>query len=495
MTTEPPGSQPPGLDQVPPGRPAPGPAAGVDAGNPAFVAVRLGLLGVIATHALAPPRPPDGVWGVVGVLAFRPSVRLVLLAACALLLIPQVARATLAWGRRVRPSLTRHLSSVPVAVWILLLVATGWLLRCQIPYGDAQGIPDSIQAGQTINHKEPLDRLVTSLVYRVGHRLVEWDATTAIALVNTAVGGLYWLGLWWFVWRRRIAHPAPPWVAAGLLATTGATQLLFGYVESYTFMTVGLLVTLFLCIEAVEDPRRPIWPAALAYGLTFASHLAAAWLAPALVTTWALRHRGAMRRDQTPPGAMRRAFVEAGTGFAIAAAPIVLLAVGMLLSGVGLRDFSFANFGGGDGSMFVPLRAVTTRFERYTLLSGAHLAAFGNQLLLVAPVGVTVALLGWVGRRRRPDAPGWVLEAAAAGSVAYAFVFNPDMMVYFPDLGPMAEWDLLSLPALPLTFLGLWWLRPALEGDDRWSEVALPAVAVSLLHCVGWLLFNTRVQL
>jgi hypothetical protein len=432
---------------------------------------------------------------VVGVLAFRPSVRLVLLAMCALLLIPRVARATLAWGRRVRPSLTRHLSGVPVAVWILLLVATGWLLRCQIPYGDAQGIPDSIQAGQTINHKEPLDRLVTSFVYRVGHRLVEWDATTAIALVNTAVGGLFWLGLWWFVWRRRIAHPAPPWVAAGLLATTGATQLLFGYVESYTFMTVGLLATLFLCLEAVQDPRRPIWPAALAYGLTFASHLAAAWLAPALVATWALRHRGAMKRGQPAPGAARRAIVEAGTGFAIASAPIALVAVGMVLAGVGLSDFSLATFGGGDGSMFVPLSTATTRFERFTLLSSDHLAAFGNQLLLVAPVGTLVALVGWIGRRRRPDAPALVLVAAAAGSVAYAFVFNPDLMVYFPELGPMAEWDLLSLPAVPLAFLGLWWLRPALQGDDRWSEVALPAVAVSLLHCVGWLLFNARVQI
>lgn len=475
--------------------PASGPAAGADAASSAFIAIRLGLLVLIAIHAFAPPRPPHGVWGVVAVLAFRPSVRFVLLAACALLLIPQVARATLAWGGRARALVARHLSGVPVAVWVLLLVATGWLFRCQIQYGDAQGIPDSIQAGQTINHKEPLDRLVTSFVYRVGHRLVEWDAATAVAVVNTAVGGLFWLGLWWFVWRRRIAHPAPPWVAAGLLATTGATQLLFGYVESYTFMTVGLLATLGLCIEAVQDPRRPIWPAALAYGLTFASHLAAAWLAPALVMTWALRHRRAMRRDQPAPGVMRWAIVEAGTGFAVASAPIALLGVGMLVSGVGLQDFSFANFGGGDSSMFVPLSTIATRFERYTLLSSAHLAAFGNQLLLVAPVGTLVAMVGWIGRRRRLDASGWVLVAAAAGPVVYAFLFNPDLMVYFPELGPMAEWDLLSLPAVPLAFLGVWWLRPAWEGDDRWSEIALPAVAISLLHCVGWLLFNARVQI
>jgi hypothetical protein len=47
--------------------------------------VMVGLLAVLATSVLADVRPPDGVWGLVGLLAFRPVVRVALVVLAALL--------------------------------------------------------------------------------------------------------------------------------------------------------------------------------------------------------------------------------------------------------------------------------------------------------------------------------------------------------------------------------------------------------------------------
>lgn len=482
------------------GGPCPGnPAAQSDrdlrGAEPSTWPLRAGLAALILLHWFAPRTPPDGVWGVVGVLSLSPWLRHLALALCSVLLVPAVARAALGLIRRIRHQSTLQLGGVPVAVWIVLLVTVGWLFRCQIPYGDADGIPNLIQGGQWINHKEPLDRLLVSFVYRLGFHLIKWDAVTAVAIVNTAVSGLFWLGLWRFVWRRGTLHPLPSLVAAGLLASTGVTQLLFGYVESYTLLTVGCLWTLFGSLEAVQDSRRPIWPVALAFGLTFSCHLAAAWMAPALVVVWASRHRCAFARSMSRAHLRVAALREALVGFFVASAPIVFLAAVMLLGGVGLGDFSFAHFGGGDGVMFVPLRVLSTPFEVYTMFSAAHLAAFFNQILLIGPVGVVLALFACSSSSCPPNTGDRVLLAASVGPVVYAFVFNPDLMVYFPELGPMTEWDLLSLPALPLTFLGVWRLRALYLRGDKGSEVALPAVLLSAFHCITWLLFNARIHL
>lgn len=455
--------------------------------------IRLGLLFLVALHAFASPYPPDGTWGVVGVLGFRPVLRFVLLVGCGILLIPAVARVVLAWGRLFWARAGRHIAAVPLWVWVLLLLSLGWLFRCQIPYGDAQEMADEIQRGQLINYKQPLDRLITSLLYRSGYGLFGWDAATAIAIINTAVGAFFWLGLWRFVWRRKVFADTPGWIVIGLLGTTGVTQLLFGYVENYTLLTVGCLWTLMLCLDSLRHREHPIWPAALAYGLTFASHLAAAWLAPALITTWAWRQKTEVGTWWKNTVLRRKAIREALVGFIVAAMPIVLIGAGMLYFGKGLQDFSFTTFGGGDGVMFVPLTKLSTPYERFTMLSVPHLKAVLNQLLLVAPVGAVFALLGWTLRRYKgPRAePGfWVLFAGMIGPVIYAFIFNPDLMVFFPDLGPMAEWDLLCLEAIPITLFGVWWLKSADDNPGGVSELALPALAISGFHLVGWLLFN-----
>jgi len=451
--------------------------------------VMVGLLAVLATSVLADVRPPDGVWGLAGMQAFSPAVRALLVVLAALLAVPPVARV-LARGLRGPAARWREATRrVPAVVWIAGLVTVAWLLRSRRLYGDGAQTVELLERGQWINHKEPLDRFLAALVYRAGHAVTGWDAGTAIAVVSTLAGVVFWLAV------HRLAHRRPLPGATGLhvwllLGATGASALFFGHVENYAWLTAGTLWTLVMCLEAVTEPARPLWPAALAFGLTLATHLSAIWLAPALVVAWTSR---AVRAHQSS----RTSLVEAVSGIALAVAPLAAVAVCMLAGGTGWGGFSAANFGGGDGSLFVPLRLAASPFERSTLLSAAHLRDVGNELLLIAPAGALLALVGWLGRRadgRRTDAGTWVLLAASVGTLAYAFLFNPDMAVFHPRLGALAEWDLFAFAALPVTLLGVWWLRTAMDAGEERDALVLATGTTALLLAAAWVLFNARLQ-
>jgi hypothetical protein len=452
--------------------------------------VAAGLVAALATSVLVNLRPPDGVWGLSGMLAFSPVVRIALVVLAALLALPPVSRWLV---RRLRGPAARWREAtrgVPAGVWIAGLVALAWLLRSRRMYGDGAQTVELLERGQWINHKEPLDRLFTALVYRAGHTVTGWDAGTAVALVSTLAGVAFWLAVLRLA-RRRPLPGAGEWPIWLLLGATGATALFFGHVENYAWLTAGTLWTLVLALEAVTEPVRPLWPAALAFGLTFATHLSAIWLAPALVVAWAAR--AAQRRARWRP-----TLLEALSGTAVAVAPFAVVAAGMLIGGAGWGGFSAANFGGGDASLFVPLRATASPLERVTLLSAAHLEDFGNQLLLIAPVGALLALVGWLGRRRdgrRTDAGTWVLLAASIGTLIYAFLFNPDMAVFHLGLGALAEWDLFAFAAVPVTLFGLWWLRTAMDEGEERDALVSAAGATALLLAGAWVLFNAGVRL
>jgi hypothetical protein len=456
--------------------------------------VRAALLAVLAADLLLDPRPPDGAWGAIGVLAFSPPLRWALLASAAVLALPVVSRRVV---RSLRPLASRvrgALGGVPGWAWIALLVAVAWLLRSRAVNGDGPATIGLIESGELINFKEPLDRLVSALVYRGGFALTGWDAGTAIALVSTLAGALYWSAIWRLA-RSRPVSGSGGWVVWALLGTTGATQLFFGHVENYSLLTAGTLWTIVLALEAATDVARPIWPAALAFGTTFACHLSAVWLAPGMVALWRVRVRA---RGGAGRVRARAAVREAALGAVLSALPFVLVALGMLAAGFGLSGFSVGTFGGGDGKLFVPLLRVSTPFERFTMFSAAHLAAFANELLLVAPVGAILALVGPLGARRSrstTDSGTWPLVAFAAGTIAYAFTFNPDMMVANPALGVFNEWDLFAFEAVPITLLGIWWLRTAFPAGERRDALVLSAAVVAGVQTAGFLLLNAGIHL
>jgi len=459
-------------------------------------AVAIGLWLVLALHVFGDPRPPSGMWGVVGILALAPPTRFALIAIAAVLVLPPVGRrCAAAWLPPLRRAVSR-LTVVPPWIWIGLLVGIAWTLRSRTLYGDAEIIIHELNRGQLIYYKEPLDRLIVALVFRGLHALFGVDARFAIALVNTSAGALFW-GAMVRLARLRPLGPGAGWAVWLLVGTTGTIETFFGNIEKRALLAAGAAWVLVLAIETVLDRRRSMAPAAGALGLTFAVHLSAVWVVPSLVCAWYARHRHVLRRPR-PPGALKAAVREAARGLELSLLPFTLVAFGMVLAGMSLAGFSPETFGGADGKMFVPMFTITTAYERFTMFSGAHLAAFANEMLLLAPVGLVLiiaATAACVWRRRYMDNAGRVVLAASIATVIYAFTFNPDMMVANPMFGTLNEWDLFSLAGVPLSLTGLWSLRMATDPGPTRDGALLSASVVSLVHVVPWILLNAGVRL
>jgi hypothetical protein len=457
--------------------------------------VAAGLWAIIAVHALANPRPPDHTWGIVGMLILRPVTRWVLLTLVALLVAPPVARWMVRRTRNGLPRIAASLAGVPAWLWIALLVAVAWLLRSRALYGDAELLADCLTQGQWTYYKEPLGFFAIAVLYRTAHALADADAATSIAIASTLAGAVYWAAVARLA-RSRPLGPGYGWVVWLLLGTTGSVATYFGLIEKRGLLVAGALWTLVLLLEAALDRRRSLQAAAAVLGLTLATHLAAVWLAPAALAAWFVRHREAL----SPPNRWRHAreaWQEALRCAWLSLLPLAVAAAVMAIGGMPLSGFSLQTMGGGDSGMFVPLFRVDNEFERFTMFSRAHLEAVGNELLLLAPVGLVLAALLPLARPRigpRRDGGSWVLAAAGLGFGLFVFLYNPDMMVADPRLGVLNDWDLFSVAGPPFTLLGLWALRTATEPGEERDALCLSACAVSLLHVLPWLLLNAGIR-
>ena len=457
---------------TPPGQPDP-----TSHDSPRARLLHLGAAIALATLSLtallADVAPPEGCWGFVGHLILPWPLRTAGAALVLLLLAPGLSARASALVERAAARVTAL--PVPAAAWIGAAMALAWLLRSQILYGDGPQTIQIIPEGDWINRKEPLDRLLTWSTWRASSAWLGWDARRAVALVSVLAGGLYLAAAArWF--RRLDPTDGRAW-ALLMLLTAGYVPLFFGHVENYSLLAAGTLWMLTLAWEAVHDPARPLWPVGLAAGLTFATHLSAAWLftVPVVVLVSRLRDRG-----QVPWRAV-------GLGVAVGLVPVALAAALVWVRFSSLSGVTLTHFGGGDGSLFVPLFEASSVFERYTLFAPAHLWDVLNEYLLIAPAALACLPLLLLQPRGRE---AWLLGAAAAGVFAYAFLFNADMWIANPAFGALNEWDLFSVAGVPLTAwcaLCLARLRPT-----RGLDLRAAVLVFALLHVVSFTLFNAR---
>jgi len=151
--------------------------------------------------------------------------------------------------------------------------------------------------------------------------------------------------------------------------------------------------------------------------------------------------------------------------------------------------------GGGDARPFVPLWAISTRWEHYTMFSWLHLRDFLQQQLLVAPVVLPSLLLvliatlaTWYTKSKLDDAqPSAVLRfllLAAFGYLLFTWVWNP-------DYGGQRDWDLFSLAAIPTSLLLAATLTKRFS-DQRYLQAGtIPLLMLQWLHLAAWVYQNT----
>jgi hypothetical protein len=274
-------------------------------------------------------------------------------------------------------------------------------------------------------------------------------------------------------------------VLAGLVLTTGSMQLFFGYVENYTIISVGLLITLFLAWYALQGKIAPVWPV-LALSMTNGFHPSTVFLWPGMLfLAWACRQR----RYVSLSGALLQTIL-----------PPLLVGGGGVLALMEYGDHGLSSLlgddrpGGGDGIWFVPLFEATNEWQHYTMFSWAHLLDWLNEHFLISPFGLPLIVLTLLTARRfkltlfhRPaDKDYAVFLGVTTGSyLLLTWLWNP-------DYGGWKDWDLFAPSAFVYTLLGGYLLVRVLITPARLKEGSLFVITVSLLHTAAWIFTNTH---
>jgi hypothetical protein len=362
----------------------------------------------------------------------------------------------------------------------LLAAIPFYLFRIQhLRWGDAYILAHAIphpDVRLTYVWQAPLDVFLHAQAWRLGHAWFGWpDPLPVYALLSVAAGVVFvWtlLGLADWLGGARAARV----LVIGLVLTLGTMQLFFGYVENYTFMTLGVLVYLWLALRAVRGEIGLAWPAS-ALALTHAFHPSTLVLAPSLLYVAWLTARS--------KGQPARTLLALVVPYALTLAGLLAL---MTTGGHGLSALLGADFpGGGDRRWFVPLCQATTRWERYTMFSLAHLVDVVNQQLLVAPMiwpalglGLAVARRRWPGR----DPALRVLALAAGFYLLLALTWNP-------DYGGQRDWDLFAPAAVPAALLLAYALPRLLPEPEALRCAAWALIPPQAFYLAAWIYQNT----
>lgn len=415
--------------------------------------LRIGLLALVAVHALAVWVWPGRLWGASQLAVWPAAVGLVVFvaAALAILLAPRPTWTGAAWPFPARRGALLAALAAGAIFWLCRegshFFGDGYLLI------RSRGMSTSVL-------RAPV--LVRSIVWIV--RTLEVDAgvrmETALASVSVVAGMLaVYLGLRWCAAldpRREVR-----WMLAVLFGTAGAMQLFFGHVEYYAGLVPAVLGYLLIATHALHG-RAPSWCTWAAFALLPTVHLSALGLAPAqawlAVVAWRRgEHRGTLL----------------GAALAVLAVVVVLRVFG---SGA---ERLAAESAGGFKQYMQPFFDRTSSRHAFGFMSQGHGLALFNDLLLVAPLALAALPAALAGRRA--GVLGAFLGFGALGCLGLDVVFNR-------EVGPYRDWNILA----PYAFVYLGWTGVALA-----HATAVPIatqtrllLAAGLMHCVPWIATN-----
>lgn len=373
--------------------------------------------------------------------------------------------------------------------YVVAMLALSWLLRSHATYGDGDSTVSLLMRGEIINWKEPFDRLLTATLATVGQTTGAFGPREAIALISTTAGAFYWVGCLDAA-RLFSRSTRESLLILALLSSAGVTQLFYGNIENYSLVGVGVFWFFILGIKAIRTSTS-IVPASLALALACSLHLSAIWAIPALVILAILTnlrdHEKVTITEWIAPlfkSSKKIFLIFFGWG---------AVTIGSVYYLTGDMDgLSVHNFGGGDGSLFIPLLAPTSIYEKYTLLSGALWIALINLAALMC-CGALSMLLGSLSRTGISD---WTtrrellfLKAGCVTLCGYPIFLNADLAYLRPGL--LNEWDLLSLPAFPIMLFSIafWSSRQFSNHGERIGIIAY-SIICNLVLTIPWIVSN-----
>ena len=350
-----------------------------------------------------------------------------------------------------------------VILMILAIVAL-WIVRVRnVLLGDQMVWSQNLRGGHFPHYSEPLAALAWQgyvlLIHAFGIAVTDQSLAVLPILFGAAAGTVAWK-ISGYVVRGR----GDRLLAFALICTLGTGQLYAGYIESYSILSVAVLLYLLAGLRLAHGKGSPIVPG-LALALSIATHLLALFLVPSYVALIFRSQASAFRR------------------IALLLAPVATaIGVGWLI-GIDLNSIvePFQTLGVAVGSSS---RAAGGATPLHLLIS-RPLVDLGNLLLLVMPVPAILAVAHLASRaRRNPPSPdrSFLAWAGAPGILATVVLVLPG--------SPAQDWDLLSVAVLPAA---IWAIAEAMHSSmPRILGVGL--IALALAPLLAFLLVNADEQ-
>jgi hypothetical protein len=448
----------------------------------------------LTLHLAAARLPEAWLWSVWPYTFLPPWLGWGVALLAASLVIPAFSRLAGKGLSRLRALGLRLTAGWPpqLAFGLAALLAGGlfWLARLRhLRWGDsymlsvALSYPD-LDLRVIYNWQAPLTVFLHQRLWQfAANPLLGWPVETVYAVVSVFCGVVFVFGLLNFS-ARLGRTPLEAGILAGLLLTIGSVQLFFGYVENYTIISLGLLMTMALAWQAVQGRAKPVWPV-LGLAVTNAFHPSTVFLWPGMLAlVWLCWRRGYID--------MRQAIWQLIAPPLLAGGGVLAL---MASGGHGLPALLGVDRpGGGDGVWFVPLFETATQWQHYTMFSVAHIMDWLNIHFLISPLGlpligltlIAAARFGLTIFDRQAERDfALYLGVTAAMYVLLTWLWNP-------DYGGRKDWDLFAPSAFVYTLLaGLLFTR-TLANREALRQGGLFALAVSLAHTAAWIFANTH---
>ncbi len=433
---------------------------------------------------------------------------------------------------------------------LLLITVAGaallfYLLRTRNSYGDGNELVAKLElflryraeTGRNDfmiwREREPLDFALHFSLWRAMLRFEWWQPAYTYVFTSVAAGGVF-VAVAWLTVVRLVRSTTGQVLLLGLMFSSATMLVFFGYIESYTFITLAALVYLWLALLAIDRRVSVAWPA-LALMVAVLLHPQAIFLGPSMIGLLLWRAGFFLKTGFE----IKRLAKDAGLAGLLALS--VLAAGGFLLI---MYNYSWSQwgiarqqFGGADNGAFKPLFEAGVRpnaREYYPVLSTDYLAFHFNLEMLVAPLagpllavgglgaalqrrktsfgwvivslGIIVFFLGlvwsgaqavtwlallglgvqagglWLLRGRLQDAQGFILATCALYTWLFALAWNP-------DLGSN-DWDLLSLHGIFTSLLAGYIVTRLLEGHRYFKRAVAFLVSSALALGSGWIIYN-----
>jgi tetratricopeptide (TPR) repeat protein len=430
-------------------------------------------------------------WGLSQLHYFSLEFRIGLSAVAFLVLIPVINRSIAEGLGKISGRIAERLGKMNrhllySAVGFLSLIPF-WFLRSRTPLlGDGYMRAGEISIGRLLSRAEPLD----SLLHLVVSRFSGLDAYTTYGVLSCLAGGLF-VFLILLLCDLLGENGREKLLIFSVVLTMGATQLFFGYIESYTLMYTALAGYVLFGVRYLRQKGGFLLPCIFMV-LAAGFHLSAIFVLPSLFyLAFAAVTQG--NRQKVKKARIVNAVILSsvtalmGLGFHAVRAGSSQGSVGHLL---------IYPFGGGD--------------EGYSFFSLGHLLDFVNHQLLISPVNVVlwmVLLLLFWRRISLKDNVARFLFWLGICSLGFALLVDP-------KLGYARDWDLFAFSSLGATLLGLYLILSLVGGLTQAASslgqeqtpgggegramdlrpVTLALVVTSLVSTLPWILVNASEQ-